>query len=118
MPTWVQDPETGEMIPKEKWLEHKYGDHPPENLTARIQEDIAPFVSPVDGSVITGRKALSEHNKRHGVTNIRDYGDQYFERRQKELSNNTLGNTREAKRDRVEAIKKAISEVDKHHGNP
>ena len=29
--------------------------------------DIEPFRSPVDGSLITGRAALREHNKRNGV---------------------------------------------------
>lgn len=35
--------------------------------------DIAPFVSPVDGSVISGRAAMREHFKQHGVTNVADY---------------------------------------------
>jgi len=32
-----------------------------------IAGDIAPFVSSVDGSLITGRRSLREHNKRNGV---------------------------------------------------
>jgi len=31
------------------------------------------FKSPVDGSVITGRAALREHNKRNNVTNAADF---------------------------------------------
>jgi hypothetical protein len=39
--------------------------------------DIPEFVSPVDGSVITGRAALREHNKRHNVTNVADFTNQW-----------------------------------------
>ena len=37
-----------------------------------IMPDIGAFKSPVDGSVITGRAALREHNKRNNVTNAAD----------------------------------------------
>jgi hypothetical protein len=45
--------------------------------------DIEPFVSPVDGSVITGRKALREHNKRHDVTNAADFKQSWEEAKKK-----------------------------------
>jgi hypothetical protein len=45
--------------------------------------DIEPFISPIDGSVITGRRALEEHNKRHNVTNVADFKDEW-ERKGKE----------------------------------
>lgn len=38
-----------------------------------IMPDIAPFVSTVDGKLVTGRAALREHNKRHNVTNVADF---------------------------------------------
>lgn len=42
-----------------------------------VMPDIEPFVSPVDGTVITGRKALREHNRRHGVTNAADFKEHW-----------------------------------------
>jgi hypothetical protein len=39
--------------------------------------DIQPFVSPVDGSVISSRSAWREHDKRHGVTNASDFTNQW-----------------------------------------
>lgn len=54
-----------------------------------VMPDIEPFVSPVDGTVITGRKALREHNKRHNVTNAADYRETWREaakRRERFLS--------------------------------
>jgi hypothetical protein len=38
-----------------------------------IMPDIPPFVSPVDGTEVTGRRALREHNLRNEVTNVSDY---------------------------------------------
>ena|SRR5882724_11820181 len=35
--------------------------------------DISPFKSIVDGTVITGRRALREHNKRNSVTFTEDF---------------------------------------------
>jgi hypothetical protein len=111
MPTWVQDPDTGKLIPKQEWLRMKYegASQPP----TAILNDIEAFVSPIDGSVLTGRAALREHNKRHGVTNIRDYGENYFDRKNMERSANLLGSTREARLDRIESLKRVISEVEK-----
>lgn len=37
------------------------------NGTPAILGDIEPFVSPIDGSVITGRAALRAHCQQHGV---------------------------------------------------
>lgn len=45
--------------------------------------DIESFVSPVDGTIVTGRAALREHNKRHNVTNVADFTGEW-ERKAKE----------------------------------
>ena len=58
--SWIQDPVTGKLIPKDEY----YGD----NRTAHsVHGDIEPFVSTVDGTVIRSRKDLREHNARNGV---------------------------------------------------
>ena len=56
--------ETGkyEFIPIDESARHFGG--------SAIHGDIQSFVSPVDGSVISDRRQLREHNKRNGVVNF------------------------------------------------
>lgn len=58
------DPKTGKLV-----------EIPPRRPIAgvTIMPDIAPFVSPITGKVISGRAALREHNKMHNVTNVADF---------------------------------------------
>jgi len=69
-------------------------------------------VSPVDGSVIDDRGKLRKHNARHGVTDPRDYGPDWFARKAAERENNLNGTTKRAKAERIEALKHA---ADKHN---
>ena len=46
----------------------------PQGPVLHIHKD---FMSPIDRKMITSPKKLAEHNKRHGVTNVADYGDSY-----------------------------------------
>tara|TARA_R110000803_G_scaffold67205_2_gene128854 strand:+ start:108 stop:443 length:336 start_codon:yes stop_codon:yes gene_type:complete len=43
-----------------------------------------PFVSPVDGSVISDRKQLREHNLRNNVVNTSEFGEKHWEDKKKE----------------------------------
>lgn len=74
--------------------------------------DLEPFVSPIDGSVITGRAALREHNKRHNVTNVADYnkpGGQWEKQaKEREKFFTGQGYNREQRR---EALKQSYSEL-------
>jgi hypothetical protein len=106
MPSWVQDPNTGKLIPKDEYVPKGASRH-------EIMVDIEPFVSPVDGSFISSRSQLREHNKRHGVTNIRDYGDGYFERKAHERNEVLQGKTPQSRKERIEALREAIA---KHEG--
>lgn len=45
----------------------------PEGFGVLVSGDISPFKSSVDGSVITGRRGLREHNKRNQVTFTEDF---------------------------------------------
>lgn len=55
------------------------------NRSAAVHGDIDAFRSPVDGSIISDRKALREHNQRNNVVNTADLGsDGYNRERQKE----------------------------------
>jgi hypothetical protein len=49
-----------------------------------IHGDIEAFVSPVDGSLITDRKALREHNKRNNVVNSAEFDQGFLDRKRKE----------------------------------
>jgi hypothetical protein len=69
-----------------------------------IQKSIEPFKSPIDGSIISCRSHLREHNKKHGVTDIRDYSGNHFEKRGKEMYNEQIGNNPQAKRERQQLI--------------
>lgn len=42
-----------------------------------IRGDIEPFKSVVDGSVISGRAALRNHDKQHNVTNPADFKNEW-----------------------------------------
>ena len=56
----------------------------PTHNTAAIQGDIEPFVSPVDGTVISDRKQLREHNKRNNVVNTAEFSPEFLERKREE----------------------------------
>lgn len=53
-----------------------------------VMNDAAPFISPIDRTEVSGRAALREHEKVHGVTQIgNDWNGkkpEYVERRQQE----------------------------------
>jgi len=42
------------------------------------------FISPIDQSVIRTPSDLARHNKKHGVTDARDYSPQFLEKAQNE----------------------------------
>tara|TARA_R110000803_G_C11989465_1_gene321778 strand:+ start:1020 stop:1352 length:333 start_codon:yes stop_codon:yes gene_type:complete len=104
MPTFVQDPETHELIPKEEYHAHLAE----KGRAAYIRDDLSPFVSPIDGSVISSRTHLREHNRKHSVTDPRDYGPNWFERKAKERAVEYAGTSKKAKAERVEAIQESM----------
>lgn len=71
-----------------------------------IMPDLEPFVSPVDGKVISGRAALREHDKRHGTTNIADFKETWAKAAEKRAQMYTPGAGFDRAR-RIEAIKAA-----------
>lgn len=69
---WVQDPKTNKLVPRDEYYRRK-------EQGAYIQGDIEPFVSPVDGSLISSRSHLRDHNARHGVVTQAEYGSTHNE---------------------------------------
>ena len=51
---------------------------------ASIHGDITPFVSPVDGTVVSDRAQLREHNKRNNVVNTSEFDTNHWEKKAKE----------------------------------
>jgi len=51
---------------------------------ASIHGDIQTFRSPVDGTIISDRKALREHNKRNNVVNADEFTPEFYARKAKE----------------------------------
>lgn len=103
--SWVQDPETGKLIPKEEWHGTRAGG-------VSIQGDIEPFVSPVDGRTISSRSHLRDHNSRHGVTDSRDYSKEFMLDRSHKRIAEMSGQTAAAKAERRELIMREIAKHD------
>jgi len=69
---WRQDRATGEMIPVDQAAMRKAGHF--------VRGDIESFVSPIDGTVVTGRKQRENHCRKHGVRPAEEYPPEHYER--------------------------------------
>ena len=98
--SWVYDKESRKLIPKDEYYALKYADADAPQIMKPIDE----FVSPIDGKVITDRSKLRKHNAEHGVTDYRDYGDNYFDKKKKEQEADRTGKTRKAKEERKQLL--------------
>jgi len=101
--SWVQDAKTGEFIDKSE----RYVADPDAPMVLGSPEE---FRSPIDGQMISDRGQLRRHNAKHGVTNIQDYGSGYFDRKASERQAILRGDSRAAKDERVDTIKRAIAQ--------
>jgi len=103
MPRWRQtiNPETGksQFIPIDEVARRQSG--------AYLQGDIQSFVSPVDGSVISDRKQLREHNLRHGVVNSAEFSHAFNERKAKERERAAANDRKAVKRELYERLIRA-----------
>lgn len=79
---------------------------------ASIHGDITPFVSPVDGSVISDRKQLREHNKRNNVVNASEFSDEYYAKKRKERERVYTG---ERTKDQIRRDRMDINDAIEHH---
>jgi len=82
-----------------------------------VHGDIEPFVSPVDGSVISDRKQLREHNSRNGVVSADEYSSDFLERKAKERADHAQGITSSAeKQERRQVIYENMIAAERKHG--
>jgi hypothetical protein len=77
MARWRQDRLTGKLVPIDDAARKG-------STGAVIHGDIESFVSPVDGTVITDRKQLSEHNKRNNVVSADEFSPEHYARKAEE----------------------------------
>jgi hypothetical protein len=80
--------------------------------SAAVRGDIEPYISPIDRSVITGRKSLREHMDKHSVVLLDDYGTKGWEdaAKKREDHHNAITSKQE-----TQARKEQINEVWNHH---
>ena len=80
-----------------------------------IHGDITPFVSPVDGSIISDRKKLREHNKRNNVVNAAEFSDECIAQKRAERERIFKGeHTREEKLARKQELWEIITRAERN----
>ena len=68
---WIQNPlPPYNLVPRDVYVR-------PKEVQYAIFGDIETFQSPVDGSIITGRRALEQHNIRNNVVNAAEFSVEY-----------------------------------------
>lgn len=107
MARWIQDPDTGKLIPAHEYTKPRHRVRGPGISSFQILPDVEPFVSPIDGTVISSRSKLRQHNERHGVVNFHEF-DGVWEEKAAERRAFMDGTDKKAKADRIEDIKRAI----------
>jgi len=103
VPTYILHPETRKLVLKSEYYAQQDDPAAPSVMTLR-----EPFVSPVDGSYIDDFGKLRQHNKKHGVTDRRDYGEEYFAKKRDDLENRRQNLDKTSKNERIEALKHAL----------
>jgi len=106
MPRWIQCPDTGKLIPAEEYHQCREANAP------QIMKPIDEFKSPIDGRIIRDRSHLRQHNKEHGVTDLRDYSSAHFERAAKERHEILSGTAKSEVRARKQALVDAMRKLD------
>ena len=99
----IHDPETGKYRLVEITVGQKEGQAAP-----NVRGDVESFVSPIDGTVISGRKAMMDHCKKHNVVPAQEFSAEHYAAKAKERENLYTG-----KRTRQEewAAKAAINDL-------
>jgi hypothetical protein len=82
--------------------------------SAYIMKPIEPFKSNIDGTIISDRKQLGEHNKRNGVTNSADYSESYMNNKRSSMA---AAQERTDKIKRIDALKQTMRTRGHEYGN-
>ena len=98
--TWVWDEKQGKLVPKGTQKRAPNG--------AYIIKALDPFVSPITNELITDRSQLRSHNKEYGVTDSRDYSNEFIQKRRIERDDTMTGNNPTARAERRELINQEL----------
>lgn len=104
--TYIQDPDTGKLVPAEEYDKprHRF------RKSFQIMPDIEEFVSPVDGSVVSSRSKLREHNARNDVVNFHEF-DGVWEKEEAKRTEFFEGRSKEHRKEIVEDVIEATEKV-------
>ena len=69
---WRQDAKTGELIPIDAAARN--------SGSGAIHRDFKPFVSPIDGTIVSGRRQYDDHCKKHNVVNAAEFSPEHYEK--------------------------------------
>lgn len=97
----------GVLVPKDQFKGHN---ERPLSGAQNILPDIEPFVSPIDGKLITSRSVLRAHNKEHAVTNFADFSPEFRAKRTAEREARAHGQDKQATKERIEIIKQVMDQ--------
>ena len=99
--SYIQCPETGKLIEKSEYYSEN-------RQRVKVTNEFQEFKSPIDGSRIGDRRQLDAHNKKHGVTNISDYGQAHFDKAAAKRSEILSGKGAAQKASRIDDIKRTL----------
>ena len=111
---WRQCAKTGEMIPIDEAARKQEGVGA---ASASVHGDIVSFVSPVDGTVISDRKQLREHNKRNNVVSADEFTPEFYAEKAKKRADFYQGkHTTAESLKRKQAIYETWIQAEREHG--
>ena len=76
---WRQDRETGEMVPIDAAARQSDC-----GTGIIVRGNFDPFVSTVDGTLISTHRDLEQHNKRNNVVSASEYSPEFYEQKARE----------------------------------
>ena len=105
---YIQNRETMELV--EVPQDYK----PPPRKFPMLKFEQEPFLSPIDGSIISNARQLRAHNKEHDVIDAREWGNDRMCNldAEKERLARLDGTSKVAKEERIADIKKSIEKVE------
>ena len=77
MARYIQDPVSHKLVPADTYFR-------PQTFSHSIHGFHEPYVSPVDGSIISDAKSLREHNVRNNVVQTSEFGTKHWDIKRKE----------------------------------
>ena len=80
--------------------------------SAYVMKPLEEFKSNIDGSIISDRKQLADHNRRNGVTNSADYSESYMNNKRTSIAQ---AQERIDKPRRIEALKETMRTKNYEH---